>query len=159
MVGAGEPPRLAVTIMSSECVFCRIASRAVAVDVVHEEAHLLAFLDIHPIRPGHVLIVPKRHFSYFEDTPADIAASMLALGQRLARVMKEVYRVAQVGFLFAGSDIPHVHAHVVPMHEKTDLTSRHYIAERKLTFRETARASDDELRATAAQLAGALRSQ
>ena len=143
--------------MTAVCLFCRIATRAVATDVVHEEQHVLAFLDIHPIRPGHVLIVPKRHFDYFESAPADIAASIVALGQRLARVMKQIYRVPQVGFLFAGSDIPHVHAHVVPMHEKTDLTSRHYIVERNLTFRETPRAPDSELRETAARLASALR--
>src|SRR5438270_7218481 len=142
--------------MAAECLFCRIATRAVAADVVHEEEHLLAFLDVHPIRPGHVLIVPKRHFDYFENAPADIAASIVALGQRLALVMKRIYRVPQVGFLFTGSDIPHMHAHVVPMHEKTDLTSRRYIAEPKLTFREAPRASGDELRATAAQLAKAL---
>jgi histidine triad (HIT) family protein len=143
--------------MATACLFCRIATRAVAADVVHEEEHLLAFLDIHPIRPGHVLIVPKRHFDYFENAPADIAASIVALGQRLARVMKQIYRVPQVGFLFTGSDIPHVHAHVVPMHEKTDLTSRHYIVERTLTFAETPRASADALSTTAALLAGALR--
>jgi len=143
--------------MAAECLFCRIATRAVAADVVHEEEHLLAFLDVHPIRPGHVLIVPKRHFDYFENAPADIAASIVALGQRFALVMKQIYRVPQVGFLFTGSDIPHVHAHVVPMHEKTDLTSRRYIVERTLTFAETARASADELSATAALLAGALR--
>lgn len=143
--------------MGAECLFCRIATRAVAADVVHEEQHLLAFLDIHPIRPGHVLIVPKRHFDYFEATPADIAASILALGQRLALVMKQIYRVPQVGFLFAGSDIPHVHAHVVPMHEKTDLTSRRYIAEEQLTFRDMPRAPDRELAETAAHLAAALK--
>ncbi|MEA2880379.1 MAG: histidine triad family protein [Hyphomicrobiales bacterium] len=143
--------------MATECLFCRIATRAVVADVVHEEEHLLAFLDIHPIRPGHVLIVPKRHFDYFEDAPAGIAASIVALGQRLARVMKQIYRVPQVGFLFAGSDIPHVHAHLVPMHEKTDLTSRHYIVERTLTFVETPRAPGRELAETAALLAGALR--
>lgn len=141
----------------SDCLFCRIAAHAVAADVVHEEPHLLAFLDTHPIRPGHVLIVPKQHFAYFDDTPADIAASILAVGQRIALAMKKIYRVPQVGFLFTGSDIPHVHAHVVPMHEKTDLTSRHYIAEQKLTFCETPRAPNHELAETAAQLAAALR--
>ena len=109
------------------------------------------------IRSGPGMCVPKQHFDYFEGAPADVAASMLALGQRLAVVMKQIYRVPQVGFLFAGSDIPHVHAHVVPMHEKTDLTSRHYIVERNLTFRETPRAPDSELRETAARLASALR--
>ena len=114
--------------MAAECLFCRIATRAVAADVVHEEEHLLAFLDVHPIRPGHMLIVPKRHFDYFENAPADIAASIVALGQRLALVMKQIYRVPQVDFLFHPVGFPHVHAHVVPMHEKTDLTSRHSIS-------------------------------
>ena len=143
--------------MAVECLFCRIATHAAAAHVVHEGPHLLAFLDIHPIRPGHVLIMPKQHFAYFDDMPADIAASILELGRRLALVMKRMYRVPQVGFLFTGSDIPHAHAHVVPMHEKTDLTSRQYIVERKLTFRETPRASGDALSATAAELAAALR--
>lgn len=134
-----------------------MATRAAATDVVHEDQHVLAFLDIHPIRPGHVLIIPKQHFAYFEDMPADIAASVLGLGQRLARVMKRIYRLPQVGFLFAGSDIAHVHAHIVPMHEKTDLTSRQYIIEQELTFREAPRASNDALSATAVELAAALR--
>ena len=41
--------------------------------------------------------------------------------------MKEVYQVERVAFLFTGGDVPHVHAHVVPMHEKTDITSARYI--------------------------------
>jgi histidine triad (HIT) family protein len=143
--------------MTAECLFCRIATRAVAADVVDENQHLLAFLSIRPIRPGHVLIVPKRHFDYFEETPSDIAASILGLGQRLALVMKQIYRVPQVGFLFAGSDVPHVHAHVVPMHEKTDIWSCRYIAEEQLTFREAPRAADAELAETATRLAAALR--
>lgn len=142
--------------MMADCLFCRIATRAVAAHVVHEDPHLVAFLDIHPIRPGHVLIMPKRHFPYFDDMPSDIAASVLGLGQKLARAMKRIYRVPQVGFLFAGSDIAHVHAHVVPMREKTDLTSRQYIAEQTLTFRETPRVSDGELAGTAAELGAAL---
>jgi histidine triad (HIT) family protein len=142
----------------AECLFCRIATRAVAAHVVHEEPHVVAFLDIHPIRPGHVLIMPKQHFAYFEDMPSGIAASVLGLGQKLARAMKGIYRVPQVGFLFTGSDIAHVHAHVVPMREKTDLTSRQYIAEQTLTFRETPRMSDRELAETAAELGAALQS-
>jgi histidine triad (HIT) family protein len=71
--------------------------------------------------------------------------------------MKRTYGVERVAFLFAGDDIPHAHAHVVPMHEKTDITSRRYIAEEQLTFREASRAADGELRDTAARLAAALR--
>ena len=66
--------------------------------------------------------------------------------------MKALYGVPRVAFLFSGGDHAHAHAHVVPMHEKTDITSRRYIAEESLTFRGVPRASFEELAATAAQL-------
>jgi len=143
--------------MSDDCLLCRIAAHDVGAHVLHEDARLFAFLDIFPIRPGHALIMPKRHFPYFDDMPADLAASVLALGQKLAAVMKRIYGVPRVSFLFTGGDVPHAHAHLVPMHEKTDITSRRYIAEEQLTFRDMPRASDEELRNTAARLATALK--
>jgi histidine triad (HIT) family protein len=66
--------------------------------------------------------------------------------------MKALYSLPRVAFLFSGGDHAHAHAHVVPMHEKTDITSRRYIAEETLTFRGLARAPSEELAATAARL-------
>ena len=70
--------------------------------------------------------------------------------------MKARYGAPRVGFAFTGIDVPHVHAHVIPMVETTDLTSRRYIAEEKLTFRLTPRADDGELAAAAAEMRAAL---
>lgn len=113
----------------TECPFCRIAAGTLDAVVLHEDAELVAFLDRAPIRPGHTQIVPRAHVPTFELLPPDVAARLLALGQRLARRMKEVYRVERVAFLFTGGDVPHVHAHVVPMQEKTDITSARYLVE------------------------------
>ena len=88
---------------------------------------MVSFLDTRPIRRGHCLLIPKRHIESFEEVPGDLAARMMALGQRLAKRMKVVYKVDRVAFLFAGSDVSHTHAHVSPMHEKTDITSARYI--------------------------------
>jgi histidine triad (HIT) family protein len=88
----------------------------------------------------------------FEDLPEAIASRIIHLGQGLSRVMKALYGVPRVAFLFTGGDHAHAHAHVVPMHEKTDITSRRYIAEETLTFRAMARATPEELAVTAAQL-------
>jgi len=143
--------------VNNSCLFCRIAAHDISAHVLHEDNRLLAFLDICPIRPGHAQIMPKEHFSYFDDVPADLAASILVLGQKLARVMKHVYAIPRVSFLFTGGDVPHAHAHLVPMHQKTDITSRRYIAEEQLTFRDMPYAPDSELRDTAALLASALR--
>lgn len=98
---------------------------------IHEDDEVLAFLDIAPMRPGHTVIVPKAHVETFEQLPAPLANRILALGQQLARRMKEVYKVQRVAFFFTGTDIAHAHAHVVPIHEKMDVTSARYIASPK----------------------------
>ena len=145
--------------MTEECVFCRIAEGVGGAHIICETELILALADIHPIRRGHTLIISRQHHPYFEDLPPATASELIHLGQRLSLAMKQLYGVQRVAFLFTGGDHAHAHAHVVPMHEKTDITSRHYIAEEKLTFRSTARASEQELADTAEQLRTALQFQ
>jgi histidine triad (HIT) family protein len=141
---------------STECLFCRIAGGIIPAHLVHESPRLVAFLDIHPIRPGHVLIVPREHFPYFDALPPEVAQEVLHLGQKLAPILRAQCEVERVGFMFTGTDVPHAHAHVVPLVAPTDITSRRYIAEEQLTFGITPRVPDPELAATAASLKAAL---
>ena len=94
---------------------------------IHEDRDVIAFLDIAPMRPGHTVIVPRSHVETYEQLPAPLAGRILALGQQLARRMKELYKVERVAFFFTGTDIAHSHAHVVPIHEKMDVTSARYL--------------------------------
>lgn len=142
--------------MSDNCLFCRIARREIPAHVVHEDERLLAFLDIQPVRPGHTLIIPKQHYPYYEDMPADLAGHILNLGQKLGRHMKRLYGVDRVGFAFTGIHVAHAHAHVIPMHHPQDLTSTQYIEQQDLTFKMPPQAAQDVLAAEAAQLRGAL---
>lgn len=154
----GQSPQESASTHRDNCIFCRIASGEIPSHVVHEDDRLKAFLDIQPIRPGHVLIVPKTHHDYYDDLPPDLAADIVHLGQRLGKVMKSVYGVERVAFLFTGTDVAHVHAHVVPMHTKTDITSPIYIEQENLNFRLAPRAADDDLRQTVAALGAGLES-
>ena len=138
------------------CLFCRIARGSIPAHLVYESPRLVAFLDIQPIRPGHVLIVPREHFPYFDALPSELAHEVLHLGQKLAPVLRRQWGVERVGFMFTGTDVPHAHAHVLPLVAPTDITSRRYIAEEQLTFRPAPRAPDPELAATAALLKAAL---
>ena len=142
--------------MSTQCLFCRISQREVAAHIVYEDERVLAFLDRGPIRPGHTQIVPREHFAYFDEAPAEVLAEIVTVGQKLARAMKQTLRVPRVAFLFTGGDIAHVHAHAVPIHEKTDITSRRYIVEDNVTFRGLPSPSDRELARTASDLRRAL---
>jgi histidine triad (HIT) family protein len=138
--------------MTDPCVFCRIAKREFAAHVIHEDERILAFLDRGAIRPGHTQIIPKEHYAYFDDTPAEIITSIVLVAQQLATAMKQLYSVPRVAFLFTGGDVAHVHAHVVPMQEDTDITSRRYIEEENLTFRPLQPTPDVELAQTTIEL-------
>ena len=94
---------------------------------VHEDGEVIAFLDIAPMRPGHTVIVPRSHVETFEQLAAPLANRIQDLGRQLARRMKALYKVERVAFFYTGTDIAHAHAHVVPMHEKMDITSQRYI--------------------------------
>ena len=142
--------------MPDDCLFCRLASGAIATHEVFRSDRIVAFLDTSPIRPGHTLIVPIAHFDYFDDLPPDLAADIMHLGQRLAKRQKALMRVDRAGFLYTGGDCAHVHAHVLPLVEKEDLTSRRYIQEQNLTFRSLPSPGDDALATMAAELAKGL---
>ncbi len=133
----------------SECLFCKIAAGDVDATLLHEDESLVAFLDVAPIRPGHAQIIPRAHIPYFEDLPSELASRVFATAQALARRMKEVYDVDRVAFLFTGGDVRHAHAHVVPMHADTDITSARYlISDGEVTWRSShLRADPAELRA------------
>lgn len=139
-----------------DCLFCAIARGEIPSHRVCETDDLVAFLDIHPIRPGHTLIVPRDHHAYFDDMPEKLAADIVTLGQKLARAMKATWNVERAGFAFMGFDIPHAHAHVMPVFERDDITSRRAIAEEKVTYRHPPRADDEELAETLSRLKSAL---
>jgi histidine triad (HIT) family protein len=141
---------------AADCLFCRIGAKALPSHVVHESDRVLGFLDIHPIRRGHVIVIPKAHYAYFDDLPPDLAAEILGVARELAPILRRRYDAKRVGFMFTGTDVAHAHAHVVPMVEPTDVTSRRYIAEEELTFGQAPRMPDDELAAVAADISAAL---
>lgn len=97
--------------------------------VLYEDADIIAFLGSTPIRNGHTQIIPKSHVATFELLSPALAGKIIIIGQQLARRMKEVYAVDRVAFLFTGGDGAHTHAHVVPIHEKTDITSARYLVQ------------------------------
>jgi histidine triad (HIT) family protein len=146
-----------MTTTSQPCLFCRIARRQCPAHIVYEDEHVVAFLDIGPIRPGHVQIIPRDHYPTFDDLTAELASRIIILGQRLARILKATHQVSRAAFVFTGNDVAHAHAHVLPLHAATDITSRRYIAEDNITFRPIARPSEEELGRVAFSLREALK--
>lgn len=113
----------------TDCLFCRIAAGELPANKLYEDANVLAFLDLHPVREGHALVIPKAHHVWFEDLPVDLATRITSCAQALARAMKRLYGVPRVGMVYTGIHVPHAHAHVVPMSHVHDVTSMAYLGE------------------------------
>ncbi|MFV2019135.1 histidine triad nucleotide-binding protein [Micromonospora sp. LOL_023] len=105
--------------MSDNCVFCRIAAGELPTTLVHESRHTVAFRDLHPQAPTHVLVIPKAHHT---DVAALAAADPAAAGEVLvtAAAVARAEGLAADGFRlifntgrYAGQEVFHVHAHVL----------------------------------------------
>ncbi len=136
----------------TDCLFCKIAAGAVPAHKLYEDEHVLAFLDIHPIRNGHALVIPKEHHVWFEDLPEPLATRITTCAQSIARVMKPLFKVERIAMFYTGIHVPHAHAHVVPMHHVHDVTSAAYLKEGLESFSIPPQLDPEKLASTAARL-------
>ena len=140
----------------ADCLFCRIAAGELPAHKLYEDAHVLAFLDLHPVREGHALVIPKAHHVWFEDLPVDLATRITSCAQALARAMKRLYGVPRVGMVYTGIHVPHAHAHVVPMSHVHDVTSMAYLGEGPDGFSMPPKLPPERMAEVAQQLRAAL---
>lgn len=111
-----------------DCIFCGIVAGSAPASVVFDDEVYLAFMDIHPWRPGHVLVIPKTHAQYVGELATGVAGGLLELGARLAAALRasglpcdDVHLLINDGRA-AMQTVPHVHLHVVPR-RKGDLVA------------------------------------
>jgi len=112
-----------------DCIFCKIANKEIPCHKVFEDEKVLAFLDIAPVNPGHVLVIPKKHFQNFEEIPEDelcaLAKAVKKIGQAVkSRLGVEGYNVLENNGPAAGQIISHIHFHVIP--RKSDDGLKHW---------------------------------
>ena len=103
----------------SKTIFERIAAREIPANIVYEEDELIAFHDVTPQAPVHVLIVPKRHITRIGEAQsgdAELLGRLLLAGNKVAQLLG----VAQSGFRLvinngpdAGESVPHLHVHLL----------------------------------------------
>ena len=102
-----------------DCLFCKIVARELPATIVGEDEHTLAFMDINPAAPGHLLVVPKRHArDLLEIAPEDLQAVAAMAQQQAARVVR-VLEADGVNLLNscgapAWQTVFHFHVHVIP---------------------------------------------
>jgi len=102
------------------CVFCAIARGRAEASVVFEDERVIAFMDLQPVTPGHLLVIPKSHAVGLEDLPEDLGARIWTVAHRLGRALRlSDLRCEGVNLFLADGEaafqeVFHVHLHVFP---------------------------------------------
>jgi len=102
-----------------DCVFCKIVAGEIPAAKVYENHKYIAFLDIVPVNPGHVLVIPKEHYEDLMSTPNELLDGMLNDAKKIAAaVLKAVGADAfNIGINVgknSGQVVPHLHIHIMP---------------------------------------------
>lgn len=103
----------------ADCLFCKMVAGDIKPDVVYETPEVLAFRDIHPQAPVHILVIPKRHIATLDDFPEDapnLAGALLSAARRVAAqcgLAEGGYRTVINCGADAGQAVYHLHLHVL----------------------------------------------
>ena len=114
--------------MQEPSIFTRIINGEIPAYKVYEDDRVIAFLDIHPINPGHTLLVPKKQVDLLWDLEADDYEYIWKIAQQLARHIQETLRPPRVGVIVEGFGVPHAHIHLIPLYAGNDIKKHQDLA-------------------------------
>lgn len=124
-------------------IFSRIAAGEIPSYKVAEDENYFAFLDINPVAPGHVLVIPKKEESYIFNLDEPTYLGLTAFARRVAKALEKAVPCKRIGVAVIGLEVPHTHIHLVPLNSEADMDFR----KPKLTL------PDEQMREIAAAIA------
>ena len=118
-------------------IFTKIISGELPSYKIAEDENFFAFLDIFPLRKGHVLVIPKQEVDKMFDLPQDILKGLLVFAQPIAKAIEKSFDCNRCGMSAIGIEVPHAHLHLIPINTANDLN----FTQKKMKF------SDEEMKA------------
>lgn len=101
------------------CIFCKIVNKEVPAEILYEDDEIIAFNDVHPIAPVHILVIPKKHINSVNNlamSDVNLMGTVILVAKKLAEDKgiasdgyKLLFRVGEHG----GQEVPHVHVHLI----------------------------------------------
>ena len=102
-------------------IFSKIISGEIPSYKIAENDKFFAFLDIFPLREGHVLVVPKSETDNFFDLSAEYLQELLLFAQPIAKAIEKSFDCNRCGISVIGLEVPHAHMHLIPISSANDL--------------------------------------
>ena len=107
-----------------ECIFCDIRDGKSPSYRIWENNDFLAFMNIYPINPGHILLIPKQHEDYIFDLKEPLYSELFKKAKEIAIPLKKALKPKRVALVVEGFGVPHIHIHLIPINTPGDLDPR-----------------------------------
>jgi len=108
-------------IFGGMTLFSKIIAREIPSYRIAENDNFFAFLDISPLREGHVLVVPKIEIDNLFDLPAEYLREILEFARPIAKAIEKSFPCNRCGITVIGLEVPHAHIHLIPINSSNDL--------------------------------------
>ena len=102
-------------------IFTKIIQGEIPAHFIYKDEKCVAFMDLNPINPGHVLLVPRIEVDLLWQLPADVYQHLWSVAQKLEPAIKKASGCIRVGVAVLGFDVPHTHIHLVPVNGGKEL--------------------------------------
>jgi histidine triad (HIT) family protein len=102
-------------------VFTKILEGSIPGRFVWKDEQCFAILTINPIRPGHVLVIPRQEVDHWLDLPAGLQHHLFDVAQTIGKALMQAFRPTKVGLTIVGLEVRHVHLHLIPIDAIADM--------------------------------------
>ncbi len=105
----------------NDCIFCKIIKGEIPSYTIYEDEKMKAFLDVNPVSNGHVLLIPKKHYKNFLDTPDELIKEMYhIIKTKIYPLLEEKLQITGLSICQIGKDVNHYHIHLIPQYENEE---------------------------------------
>jgi histidine triad (HIT) family protein len=99
---------------SEKTIFEKFIDRELPADIVYEDENTIAILDINPVSKGHLLIIPKKKYTWVQDMPTPEYLDLMTVVKTLLIPLKNTLSADFITIVVEGKEVPHVHVHLIP---------------------------------------------
>lgn len=108
----------------NDSIFTKIVNSEIPCHKIYEDELTLAFLDIHPLRPGHTLVIPKQQIEFIWDLPDELYQAVMMTTKKVALRLRGVLPEKYIHERIVGIDVPHAHVQLIPFNHSIELTKQ-----------------------------------
>ncbi len=102
-------------------IFTRIINREIPGHIVAEDDCFIAILDVNPNTEGHTLCIPKAEINKLFDMEEEHYLALMAFSRKIAQALEKAVPCKRIGVAVVGLEVPHVHVHLIPLHDMDDM--------------------------------------